>query len=317
MNLGTVCVETGNPTLIFFLERPRTTPRDFKLGSTLLEGSVSASKHTAMTSTSTHPVILLRDSLKREVAALESKFPRLRMQLRALRTDAYENLGSTLIGHLARQCDGCKPRKYSSCEYPTLHSIAHRLHQSKQKVVAFLSGSPLVRRIMAALGIDIDRGSEGTAIRHCGLKSCKYQRCKCLHEEQENVHRKIDSASEQLQTELEGKMTSIYGEIDALRTTLKPWRAKLADLEHEITRDGIMANTALNFCPALQERSSSNIAPTGFLDLPAELRNEIYKLSGCLSLTRTHSSPRTYPTTRCSIGDDEQCQQGMEQEGNM
>ncbi|PPJ54976.1 hypothetical protein CBER1_05648 [Cercospora berteroae] len=243
-------IRLRDPTPIFFFDKLRPTPRDSELNLILLEASQST---TVMASTSTHPAILLRDSLEREIVALESKFPPLRMQLRALRTDTY--------------------------------------------------------------GIDVDSDGKCTSIYHNDLKSYEYEPGKFSHTEQESVHRKVNWAFDQLQVEMESKMTSTYGDIDALRASLKPWRTKLADLEHEIKRDGIVANTLLDFSPALHKMTAGRTAPTGFLDLPAELRNEIYKLSGCLSLTRTHSSPRTYPTTRCSIRDDEQCQQEMEQTG--
>lgn len=81
--------------------------------------------------------------------------------------------------------------------------------------------------------------------------------------------------------------------IDCALIKLPLIRVKIRELESEISRNSIESYQQLTFSRVLRPGPSTG-TPTGFLDLPAELRNYVYELSGCLTYSKCGSCTQRF-----------------------
>ncbi|PPJ50271.1 hypothetical protein CBER1_04913 [Cercospora berteroae] len=137
---------------------------------------------------------------------------------------------------------------------------------------------------------DLRTDSYGTAgatlIGRRDLAGGNYKYDKGLQAKQKVVYWQINRTLECIIKQEDDRIGKLHAEIDVLRVEIRRQKARVEDLEAEIKCDDIRAITTLAHSPALHSVGSSEKKPTGFLDLPAEMRNEIYKLSGCLEIDK-------------------------------
>lgn len=117
------------------------------------------------------------------------------------------------------------------------------------------------------------------------LAGGNYKHDKALKAKQKVVYWQIDRTFEHIWGRAENRMTELYSKLDKARFDVQLVKARIRELEAEAIREGVQTTTSLVPVMALHCNKSMNKKPTGFFDLPPELRNEIYKLSECLELS--------------------------------
>ncbi|GIZ44682.1 hypothetical protein CKM354_000787300 [Cercospora kikuchii] len=141
-----------------------------------------------------------------------------------------------------------------------------------------------------------------TLISRRDLAGGNYKYDKGLQAKQKVVYWQINRTFECIVKQNDDKIGKLYAEIDVLRVEIRRQKARVEDLEAEIKCDNIQAITNLAHPPALHCDGSVQRKPTGFLDLPAELRNEIYNLSGCLEIYNYNPQYWRCPNVRGRCG---------------
>ena len=91
---------------------------------------------------------------------------------------------------------------------------------------------------------------------------------------------------------LRARLLSKAAEIDAEKVKHQSVLRQIRQLEVEIAKQKIKPNVELVHSPSLHINRSENKKPTGFEDLPGELRNMIYEMSKCLELQHTPEDHR-------------------------
>ncbi|KAM3416305.1 hypothetical protein BST61_g7911 [Cercospora zeina] len=175
-----------------------------------------------------------------------------------------------------------------------VHPVILLVEEMRQRPMDPEGRIPALRKKIRDLRAD-GYGNAGNAlIGRRDLVGGNYIHDKQLRAKQKVVYWQIDRTFECMVKHHDNSIAELYTEIDAIYAKHQRKPARVEELEPKIERDGIQAITVLVRSPALHSGDSIQKKPTGFLDLPAELRNSIYKLSGCLELSGCHGW--CYPT---------------------
>lgn len=104
---------------------------------------------------------------------------------------------------------------------------------------------------------------------------------------------KFAGGSRRSQEHLRARMKVLQWYIKWENRKVRPILKKIKQLETEVRRDKIKSDRKLIRSPLLDDTRVDR-KPTGFLDLPGEIRTQIYQLSNCLEVRR-------FAGSRCDI----------------
>ncbi|KAI5362119.1 Putative Immunoglobulin-like domain-containing protein [Septoria linicola] len=166
------------------------------------------------------------------------------------------------------------------------------LHSFQQQIVEIESRFPPLRRQIRDLRTNSLGSSAKALIGRTDLVDGLYKKDRHLKAKQKVVYWQIDRTFERLWYNAEDAVLNVYCQIDQVKKDRQSIRDKIEDLEDEIAREKLPTG-----CSPIPRNEVAR-KRTGFLDLPAELRNAIYRLSDCLELSHRYNRP----IRRCLCG---------------
>ncbi|CAK1364998.1 unnamed protein product [Cercospora beticola] len=181
----------------------------------------------------------------------------------------------------------------------TTHPVVVLLSTKRQRLSNLEARINVLRKHIRDLNTDSYGDAGATLMGRRDLAGGNYKNDKGLQAQQKVVYWKIDRTFEHMCKQLDDRLGELYLELDNVCSEQKRNATRVQELETEIDRDGIQVVPTLAYSTALHTDNSIPAKPTGFLDLPAELRNEIYKLSGCLELAGYGRQCWCFQPARC------------------
>lgn len=165
-----------------------------------------------------------------------------------------------------------------------IHPVVGLLDNLNKELSALEFKFPPLRRQIRDLRVDSLGSSAKALLGRTDLVDGNCKRDRHLRSKQGVVYWKIDRTFEHLLFDADKALTNVYEEINQVKAKREKIRDKIVEVEAEIIRDNL-DESGPSGSSSTSQGDGLKAKLTGFLDLPAELRNQIYHLSGCLELT--------------------------------